>query len=130
MGQLAGKVAVVTGASTERGIGSAIATRFAQEGAAVFLVAEGAVEQLEKVRNECRNYPGAGLIEYGVFDLSERGAAERMIEEAARRLKTYVPLGRLGEPAEIADVALFLATTNATYLQGEDICVDGGYTSH
>lgn len=31
MGQLTGKVAVVTGASTERGIGSAIARRFAQE---------------------------------------------------------------------------------------------------
>lgn len=257
MVQLTGKVAVVTGASTERGIGSAIAKRFAQEGASVFLVADGTVEQLEKVRNECSAYPAAGRIEYGVFDLAERGAAESMIEEAARRfsridvlvnnagirapydfgkytrdmfervvavnlaapffagqavlpimrrqgggriihiasqlghvtyarralygltkaalihltksmayelgregimvnsispgpvatqfildrsagepeeaerrLKTYVPIGRLGEPEEIADVALFLATTSAEYLQGEDICVDGGYTSH
>ena len=257
MGQLAGKVAVVTGASTERGIGAAIARRFAQEGSSVFLVAEGTVEQLEQVRTGCRSSPDAGRIEYGVYDLAESGAAERMIEEAvrrfsrvdvlvnnagirapfdfgeytrgifervvavnlaapffasqavlpvmrrqgggriihiasqlghvtyarralygltkaalihltksmayelgregimvnsispgpvgtqfildqnardpeaaARRLKTYVPLGRLGEPAEIAEVALFLATTSATYLQGEDICVDGGYTAH
>ena len=51
-------------------------------------------------------------------------------EEWKRRLETYVPIGRLGEPEEIADVALYLATTTATFLQGEDICVDGGYTSH
>ena len=85
MGQLTGKVAVVTGASTERGIGSEISRRFARDGASVFLVAEGAVEALERIRNECGSYPEAGRIEYGVYDLSERGAAERMIEEAARR---------------------------------------------
>jgi NAD(P)-dependent dehydrogenase (short-subunit alcohol dehydrogenase family) len=51
-------------------------------------------------------------------------------EEAALRLKTYLPAGRLGEPEEIAELALFLASTPATYLQGEDICIDGGYTSH
>lgn len=255
--QLAGKVAVVTGASTQKGIGNAIAKRFAQAGAAVFLVAEGTAAQLETARVECRNYPAAGRIEYGIFDLAVRGAAEQMIqaavglfgrvdilvnnagirapydfgdyshdvfdkviavnlaapffasqavlphmrkqgggriiniasqmakvtytkrglygltkaalvhltksiayevghegimvnsispgpintqftidrvarepEEAQRRLKTYVPCGRLGEPEEIADVALFLATTQATFLQGEDICVDGGYTTH
>ena len=50
--------------------------------------------------------------------------------QAKQRLDSYVPIGRFGEPDEIADVALFLATTSATYLHGEDICVDGGYTSH
>jgi NAD(P)-dependent dehydrogenase (short-subunit alcohol dehydrogenase family) len=58
----------------------------------------------------------------------DRDAAQP--EAAAQRVKMYLPIGRLGEPEEIADVALFLATTPATYLQGEDICVDGGYTSH
>ena len=58
----------------------------------------------------------------------DRDSAEP--EAAQQRIKTYLPIGRLGEPREIADVALFLATTPATYLQGEDICVDGGYTTH
>lgn len=51
-------------------------------------------------------------------------------EETAARLRSYMPAGRFGEPEEIADVALYLATTEATFLQGEDICVDGGYTIH
>lgn len=41
-----------------------------------------------------------------------------------------VPAGRFGRPDEIADVAYFLATTPATYLQGDNIVIDGGYISH
>jgi NAD(P)-dependent dehydrogenase (short-subunit alcohol dehydrogenase family) len=41
-----------------------------------------------------------------------------------------MPAGRFGETWEIADLALYLATTEATFLQGEDICIDGGYTIH
>jgi len=58
----------------------------------------------------------------------DRDAADP--EGARRRVGTYVPIGRLGEPWEIAEAALFLASTTATFLQGEDICVDGGYTTH
>jgi NAD(P)-dependent dehydrogenase (short-subunit alcohol dehydrogenase family) len=50
--------------------------------------------------------------------------------ELHKQLEAEIPLGRSGQPSEIAEVAVFLATTNATYLQGEDICVDGGYTIH
>ena len=257
MSSLKNKIAVVTGASTPKGIGNAIAKRFAEAGAAVFLVAEGTVGQLEDAQKACRGFADAGRIEYGVFDLAQPGAAERMIEdaqrrfgridilvnnagirapykfgeytraqfdkvvavnlaapffasqavlpimrgqgggriiniasqlgrvtyarralygltkaavihltksmayelgadgiivnaispgpvktqpildrmaedpaEAARRLQQYMPSGRFGEPAEIAELALFLATTTATFLQGEDICIDGGYTLH
>lgn len=50
--------------------------------------------------------------------------------DARRRIDAYLPIGRFGEPSEVAEVALFLATTPATFLQGEDICIDGGYTIH
>ncbi|HTP97435.1 MAG TPA: SDR family oxidoreductase [Burkholderiales bacterium] len=49
---------------------------------------------------------------------------------ARERIRQYMPGGRYGEPDEIADLALFLATTRATYLQGENIVIDGGYTAH
>ncbi len=257
MSSLKNKFTIVTGASTPRGIGNAIARRFAEAGAAVFLVAEGTVAQLASAQTACRGFADAGRIEYGVFDLAQPGAAERMVEEAqrrfgrvdilvnnagirapykfgeytreqfdkvvavnlaapffasqavlpimrgqgggriiniasqlgrvtyarralygltkaavihltksmayelgadgiivnaispgpvrtqpildrmqedpeeaARRMKAYMPAGRFGEPAEIAELALFLATTTATFLQGEDICIDGGYTLH
>ena len=37
-----------------------------------------------------------------------------------------LPGGRMGEPAEIADVAVWLCTDDARYLSGEAIVVDGG----
>lgn len=37
-----------------------------------------------------------------------------------------IPLGRVGEPSDIADVALFLASHGARYITGQTITVDGG----
>jgi len=39
-----------------------------------------------------------------------------------------IPAGRLAEPSEIAAVAAFLASAKNTYITGQTICVDGGYT--
>jgi NAD(P)-dependent dehydrogenase (short-subunit alcohol dehydrogenase family) len=38
-----------------------------------------------------------------------------------------VPLGRMGEPDDIARVALFLASDAAAYMTGSVVFVDGGY---
>ena len=39
-----------------------------------------------------------------------------------------VPLRRVGAPADIADVAAFLASPRAAYVTGQDIVVDGGFS--
>lgn len=85
MGALSGKVAVVTGASRQNGIGRAIARRFAREGASMYLVAEGTEAQLQEAARECRtlNEGQGGGSEYGIHDLAEPGAAEAMITRAA-----------------------------------------------
>lgn len=38
----------------------------------------------------------------------------------------FIPMGRIGEPEDIADVALFLASPAARYLTGQVLAVDGG----
>jgi NAD(P)-dependent dehydrogenase (short-subunit alcohol dehydrogenase family) len=45
------------------------------------------------------------------------------------RTVASVPMGRLAEPAEIADGVLFLASDLARFVTGETLCVDGGLTA-
>lgn len=47
-------------------------------------------------------------------------------DEARRRVLSRTPLGRLGEPREIAKVAAFLASDEASYITGQTIYPDGG----
>ena len=46
--------------------------------------------------------------------------------EAAERAGEFIPMGRIGEPGEIADVILFLASAAARYMTGQVVVVDGG----
>jgi len=46
--------------------------------------------------------------------------------EGLERAASFIPMGRVGEPDDIADVALFLASPAARYLTGQVIAVDGG----
>jgi glucose 1-dehydrogenase len=47
-------------------------------------------------------------------------------EEARRRILSRTPLGRIGDPAEIAAIASFLASDDASYITGHTIYADGG----
>ena len=47
-------------------------------------------------------------------------------DEARRTVMSRTPMGRLGKPEEIAAVAAFLASDEASYITGETVVADGG----
>jgi NAD(P)-dependent dehydrogenase (short-subunit alcohol dehydrogenase family) len=58
-------------------------------------------------------------------------AAERLADPAqVEWLTGRVPLGRIGEPSEIGDVAAFLLSERASYISGEILYADGGWAAN
>lgn len=58
-------------------------------------------------------------------------AGERLDDpEQVRWLTGRVPLGRIGDPAEIAEVAEFLLSERASYISGEILYADGGWAAN
>ena len=53
------------------------------------------------------------------------GADERQKENLAK----LHPIGRLGKPEEVANVVMFLASDEASFINGTSVLVDGGYTA-
>src|SRR5690606_35731353 len=50
-----------------------------------------------------------------------------MTEEVAEYARTIVPLGRVGEPADVADAVVFLASRQARWITGQVLQVAGGH---
>ena len=94
---------------------------------------KGAIEALMRgiAREEGRfgvraNNVAVGVVDAGMFPkLVERGELSQEWIDAATR---NTPLRRFGTPEEIADSAVFLASSRARYITGQTLFVDGGYT--
>ncbi len=74
-------------------------------------------------RNIRVNVVAAGLVDTRMTSGVFQGGNEWLAPSIAR-----TPLGRLGEPANIAAPVLFLASSGASWITGTTIMVDGGYT--
>lgn len=93
-----------------------------------YVVSKGAVNQLTRVMalslapHRIRvNAIGPGTI---ATELARK--AVMASEEARRRLLSRTPMKRLGEPEEVASVAVFLASDDASYMTGQFVYPDGG----
>ncbi len=64
------------------------------------------------------NVISPGPIDTAIFD----GA----YQEIKDGLASIVPMGRMGQPPEIATAALFLASDDSSFVTGIELCVDGG----
>jgi 3-oxoacyl-[acyl-carrier protein] reductase len=64
------------------------------------------------------------LVHLAEHNASSRGTA---VDEAYGQWEREIPMGRLGEPDELAALIAFLASTRASYITGQSIAVDGGW---
>tara|TARA_B110000858_G_C17691829_1_gene421585 strand:+ start:182 stop:889 length:708 start_codon:yes stop_codon:yes gene_type:complete len=49
-------------------------------------------------------------------------------EEEIRKIEGCIPVGNFGSPKDIANVVLFLSSSSSSYINGQDIIADGGYS--
>jgi NAD(P)-dependent dehydrogenase (short-subunit alcohol dehydrogenase family) len=144
---LEGKVALVTGGS--RGIGYMISQGLLQAGARVYITArkpgpchEAAVAL--SAYGECIGIPGDVADEKARLELVEQFSArqitvnaiapgffpsrmtDHVFENARREIESNSLLGRVGEPEEMAGIAVYLSSRAGAYTHGAVIPVDGG----
>ncbi len=92
-----------------------------------YSASKGGVMQLTKVMALSLAPYGIRVNAIGPGSIMTEMLATVMNDKAARgRVLSRTPLGRLGDPSEIAAVAAFLASDEASYITGETIYADGG----
>jgi glucose 1-dehydrogenase len=92
-----------------------------------YSVSKGGLNQLTKVMALSLAEHGIRVNAIGPGSINTRILKTVMTDEAARtKLLSRTPLGRIGEPEEIASIAAFLASDDASYITGQTIYADGG----
>lgn len=101
------------------------------DGSAVYSATKGALRAYARVlttelapRQIRVNSIAPGPIGTPIYD--KMGMPEEVVNEMGQGFAASVPLKRFGEPKEIADAVLFLASDEASYINGIELSVDGG----
>ena len=92
-----------------------------------YVVSKGAIKQLTNVTALALAAKGIRVNAIGPGSIMTQMLRGIMSDPAAQqRTLSRTPLGRCGEPEEIASVALFLASEESSYITGQTIYPDGG----
>ena len=92
-----------------------------------YVLSKGALKQLTNVTALALAPKGIRVNAIGPGSIMTEMLAGIMTDQAAEdRILSRTPLGRCGEPAEVAAVAVFLACGESSYITGQTIYPDGG----
>lgn len=110
---------------------SSVGSTTALTGSVAYCASKGGVNMLTKVL----------AVEWAKYGVNVNGIAPAYIEtplaktvsdakeDFTAKVQERTPLGRMGYPNELAGAAVFLASDAASYMTGETIFVDGGWTA-
>ena len=95
---------------------------------ASYNVSKGGINQLTRVMALALADKGIRVNAVAPGTIATELAAKAVLtsDEARQKIMSRTPMGRLGEPSEIADVVAWLASDAASYVTGEIVTVDGG----
>lgn len=85
------------------------------------------------------HFARTAALEYGRYGIRVNSVSPGLIwrdgldldwPEGIARFQRAVPLGRLGRPADVGNACVFLASSMAEWITGQDLVVDGGVSAH
>ncbi len=109
-----------------------------QQNVAAYATTKGAIHTL--TRSLALDYAGQGIrvnsvspgsIRTPILERAARGegGSDADVEAAYQRFGAAHPLGRIGEPEEVAELIAFLCSAKASFCTGADYRIDGGLTA-
>ena len=95
---------------------------------ASYNVSKGGINQLTRVMALALADKGIRVNAVAPGTIATELAAKAVLtsDDARQKIMSRTPMGRLGEPSEIAEVVAWLASDAASYVTGEIVTVDGG----
>jgi len=106
---------------------SSVNAVFALPNQVPYSVSKGGISSLTKVMALALAPHGIRVNAIGPGSIITEMLGTVMADDAARkRILSRTPIGRIGDPAEIAAIAAFLASDQASYVTGQTIYADGG----
>jgi glucose 1-dehydrogenase len=92
-----------------------------------YCIAKGGVSQLTRATSISLAPHGIRVNAIGPGSI-RTGMLQRVVSDKAAmaRVMSRTPMGRVGEPSEIASIAVFLASDESSYVTGQTIYADGG----